>query len=66
MADPREPRPVAVGIDIGGGISKDHAKLLPRFRARARLVAAQLFNDAGIVGAAFATAVPEATGGTSQ
>ena len=46
-------------IIIGGGISKDHARFLPRLRARAELVPAQLFNDAGIVGAARATAGPE-------
>jgi polyphosphate glucokinase len=45
-------------IIIGGGISRDHAEFLPRLRARAELVPAQLFNDAGIVGAALATALP--------
>ena len=43
-------------IILGGGISRDHVKFLPRLRARAELVPAQLFNDAGIVGAALATA----------
>jgi len=46
-------------IIIGGGISKDNAHFLPRLRARAQVVPAQLLNDAGIVGAALATAVPE-------
>lgn len=43
-------------IIIGGGISKDHAKFLPRLQSRAELTPAQLLNDAGIVGAALATA----------
>lgn len=43
-------------IIIGGGISRDHAEFLPRLHARATVVPAQLFNDAGIVGAALATA----------
>jgi polyphosphate glucokinase len=41
-------------IILGGGISMDHAEFLPRLRARAELVPARLFNDAGIVGAAIA------------
>jgi polyphosphate glucokinase len=45
-------------IILGGGISKDHAEFLPRLRARAELVPAQLYNDAGIVGAALATVIP--------
>ncbi len=43
-------------IILGGGISQDHAEFLPRLRARAELVPARLFNDAGIVGAAIAAA----------
>lgn len=39
-------------IILGGGVSKDHAKFLPRLKARAEVVPAQLFNEAGIVGAA--------------
>lgn len=50
-------------IVLGGGISRDHAEFLPRLHARAELVPAQLFNDAGIVGAALATARAEAAGG---
>ncbi len=42
-------------IIIGGGISKDHARFLPRLRGRAEVIPAMLFNDAGIVGAALAT-----------
>lgn len=45
-------------IIIGGGISKDYAEFVPHLRARAELVPARLYNDAGIVGAALATAVP--------
>lgn len=43
-------------IILGGGISRDHVEFLPRLQAHAELVPAQLFNDAGIVGAALATA----------
>jgi polyphosphate glucokinase len=39
---------------IGGGVSKKHDKFLPLLETRARMVPAQLFNDAGIVGAALA------------
>jgi polyphosphate glucokinase len=41
-------------IIIGGGVSKKHDKFLPLLHTRARIVPAQLFNDAGIVGAALA------------
>jgi len=50
-------------IIIGGGISKDYAEFLPRLRARAEVVPAQLYNDAGIVGAALATAASRAVRG---
>ncbi|HVA88038.1 MAG TPA: ROK family protein [Candidatus Saccharimonadales bacterium] len=50
-------------IILGGGISRDHVEFLPRLRARAELVPAQLFNDAGIVGAALATAASGAVRG---
>jgi polyphosphate glucokinase len=43
-------------IIVGGGVSKDHAHFLPRLHARAEVVPAELFNDAGIVGAALAAA----------
>jgi polyphosphate glucokinase len=39
---------------IGGGVSKKYDKFLPLLHTRARVVPAQLFNDAGIVGAALA------------
>lgn len=39
-------------IIIGGGISKKHARFLPLISTRADLVPAELFNRAGIVGAA--------------
>jgi polyphosphate glucokinase len=39
---------------IGGGVSKKYEKFLPLLHTRARIVPAQLFNDAGIVGAALA------------
>jgi polyphosphate glucokinase len=37
---------------IGGGVSAKQEKFLPFIRTRARIVPAQLLNDAGIVGAA--------------
>ncbi len=39
---------------IGGGVSKRHDKFVPLLKSTARIVPAKLFNDAGIVGAAFA------------
>ncbi|MEO8608662.1 MAG: polyphosphate--glucose phosphotransferase [Chloroflexota bacterium] len=39
---------------IGGGVSKKYDKFLPLLHTRAPVVPAQLFNDAGIVGAALA------------
>jgi polyphosphate glucokinase len=39
-------------IIIGGGISKKADKFLPKIDLRTRVVAAQLMNDAGIIGAA--------------
>ena len=44
-------------IIIGGGISKDHAEFLPRLKTRPEVVAAELLNEAGIVGAARAAAI---------
>lgn len=44
-------------IIIGGGISKDHVKFLPRLKTRPEVVPAELLNDAGIVGAARAAAI---------
>ncbi|MEE1821682.1 polyphosphate--glucose phosphotransferase [Streptomyces sp. BE20] len=44
-------------IVIGGGVSRKHEKFLPLLRGReARVVPAELRNDAGIVGAAMAAA----------
>lgn len=41
-------------IIIGGGISAKHDKFFPLLKTRARLVPAEFFNEAGIVGAALA------------
>ena len=41
-------------IIIGGGVSKKHEKFLPLTTTRARVIPAQLLNDAGIIGAALA------------
>ncbi len=48
---------------LGGGVSKKHEKFFPYLRVQARLLPAQLRNEAGIVGAAVA-AWQEATGKT--
>ena len=37
---------------VGGGISKEHEKFLPRLKLQTRIVPAQFQNEAGIVGAA--------------
>lgn len=42
-------------IMIGGGVSKKSEKFLPHLHPRARVIPAQLLNDAGIIGAALAT-----------
>ncbi len=39
-------------IIVGGGVSKEHEFFLPHLKLRAPIIPAQLFNDAGIVGAA--------------
>jgi polyphosphate glucokinase len=39
-------------IILGGGISKKHAKYVPYLNLHARVVPAELRNEAGIVGAA--------------
>jgi polyphosphate glucokinase len=39
---------------IGGGVSKEHARFLPLLQRRARVIPAEFFNEAGIVGAALA------------
>lgn len=43
-------------IIIGGGVSAKHDKFFPCLKTRARLVPAEFFNQAGIVGAALAAA----------
>lgn len=45
-------------IIIGGGVSKDAGKFFPRLTSVAKVVPAQMLNNAGIAGAALA-AVPE-------
>ena len=39
---------------VGGGVSKKSEKFLPLLEVRAKVVPAQLLNEAGIVGAAIA------------
>lgn len=39
-------------IIVGGGVSKEHDRFLPHLSLRAPIVPAELFNEAGIVGAA--------------
>jgi polyphosphate glucokinase len=55
-------------IIVGGGVSKQSQKWVPRLTSiRARIVPARLLNDAGIVGAAMATAsiaAPDTSGAT--
>jgi polyphosphate glucokinase len=41
-------------IIIGGGASKKHERFLHLLTTRAQVIPAQLLNDAGIIGAAFA------------
>ncbi len=55
-----------VGIDIGprliiigGGVSENASKFLPKIELRTPIVPAQLLNDAGIIGAALLA--PDAT-----
>jgi predicted NBD/HSP70 family sugar kinase len=52
-------------IIVGGGVSKHADSFLPRLKLRAEILAAQLANTAGIVGAAMAavTAPTGAQGG---
>ena len=42
---------------LGGGASKNHDKFLPLIKTRAQLAPAQMLNEVGIVGAAFAARV---------
>lgn len=39
-------------IIVGGGVSKEHETFLPHLELRAPIVPAELFNEAGIIGAA--------------
>ena len=39
-------------IIVGGGVSKEYETFLPKLRLRAPIIPAELFNSAGIVGAA--------------
>jgi polyphosphate glucokinase len=41
---------------LGGGVSKNADKFIPRLTCRTPVVAAQLRNDAGIIGAAIVAA----------
>lgn len=43
-------------IIVGGGVSKKHERFLPHLHTRAEVVPAELRNEAGIVGAAIASA----------
>ena len=43
---------------LGGGVSKHGDRFIPRLTVRAPVVAAQLRNDAGIIGAAIVAAEP--------
>ena len=45
---------------IGGGVSRKHAKFFPYLEAKAEITAAELRNDAGIIGAAWAARKLEA------
>lgn len=42
---------------IGGGVSKKHDKFLPLLQTQAKIVPAQMLNEAGIIGAAMAAKV---------
>jgi polyphosphate glucokinase len=52
-------------IILGGGVSKNADKFIPRLTVRPRVVPATLRNDAGIVGAAMAAAEQFVEGATS-
>lgn len=41
-------------VIVGGGVSKKHQKFIPLLKTEVEIVPAQLFNEAGIVGAAVA------------
>lgn len=48
-------------IIVGGGVSKKGDKFLPLLTVQSRIVAAQLLNEAGIVGAALSAVPPKVT-----
>ena len=41
-------------IILGGGVSKNHERYIPHLTVQAKIVPAELRNEAGIVGAAIA------------
>ena len=49
---------------LGGGVSKQPERFIPRLNVRPRILPAQLRNDAGIVGAAMAASEMQARGHT--
>ena len=51
---------------IGGGVSKNADKFVPRLTARTPVVAATLRNDAGIIGAAIVAAEGFADAATTR
>ena len=53
-------------IILGGGVSKNADKFIPRLTVRPRVVPAKLRNDAGIVGAAMAAAERYVDGDATQ
>lgn len=53
-------------IIIGGGVSAKHEKFFPYLKTRARLVPAEFFNQAGIVGAALYAAEATARTGAAR
>ena len=52
-------------IIFGGGISERWERFLPKLKTRAQLVPAKLFNNAGIVGAAYASHLNERNNASS-
>jgi len=44
-------------IIVGGGVSKEHESFLPKLKLRTPIIPAELFNSAGIIGAAAYAAV---------
>lgn len=53
-------------IIIGGGVSKKHEKFIPRLTVATKVVPAQMFNQAGIVGAALGAEALAAGGAGSR